>query len=95
MRSAVDGEQAIELAELERPDVILMDLRMPRLDGLQATRRLTQMGLPSRVLILTARRPGSVVEATTEAGAIGCLVGCAAEALVAAVRGSMGGTSAG
>jgi DNA-binding NarL/FixJ family response regulator len=50
---AEDGLQAIALAERRHPDVILMDVRMPRLDGVEATRRLTAAGTAARIVILT------------------------------------------
>jgi len=50
---AEDGLQAIALAERRDPDVILMDVRMPRLDGVEATRRLTAAGTAARIVILT------------------------------------------
>jgi DNA-binding NarL/FixJ family response regulator len=50
---AGNGAEAIELAERLAPDVILMDVRMPGTDGIEATRKIVARGLPSRVLILT------------------------------------------
>ena len=51
---AENGEEALELATELQPDVILMDLRMPRMDGLEATRRIREIGLPVQILMLTA-----------------------------------------
>lgn len=50
---AVDGAEAYQLTRSHRPDVVLMDVHMPVLDGIDATRRIVESGLPSRVLVLT------------------------------------------
>ena len=79
---ATDGVEAVELARRLRPDVVLMDVRMPRLDGIQATRRLaglteaaasgTQVGI--RVLILTTFDHDEYVYEAMRAGASGFLL---------------------
>jgi DNA-binding NarL/FixJ family response regulator len=73
---AVDGVQAVELAGRLRPDVVLMDVRMPRLDGIQATRRLAGQaaGTPIRVLILTTFDHDEYVYQAMRAGASGFLL---------------------
>jgi len=50
---AADGEEALALVAERDPDVLLMDIRMPRLDGLATTRRLAEIGARARVIVLT------------------------------------------
>jgi DNA-binding NarL/FixJ family response regulator len=84
---AVDGEQALAAVHRHRPDVVLMDIRMPWLDGLEATRRLVAEGSPTRVLVLTTFDLDEYVFEALRAGASGFLLKDAtAEELVAAVR---------
>ncbi len=71
---AADGAEAVERAESLRPDVVLMDLRMPRVDGATATRQLAERGNPARVLVLTTYETDSDVVPAIEAGAIGYLL---------------------
>jgi DNA-binding NarL/FixJ family response regulator len=84
---AIDGETAVRLVRQHRPDVVLMDIRMPVLDGLAATRRLVEFGIPSRVLVLTTFDLDEYVFEALRAGASGFLLKDAtAEELVTAVR---------
>jgi DNA-binding NarL/FixJ family response regulator len=71
---AGDGEEALELSRAERPDVVLMDIRMPRLDGLEATRRLVQELPSTRVLVLTTFDADDHVYDALQAGASGFLL---------------------
>ena len=71
---AGDGLQAVVLAKSARPDVILMDVRMPRMDGIEATRQLAQAGNPARVVMLTTFDLDEPVFAALRAGASGFLL---------------------
>jgi DNA-binding NarL/FixJ family response regulator len=84
---AADGAEAVALAESLKPDVILMDLHMPGVDGVSAIRQLSERGIPSRVLVLTTYDLDSDVLPALEAGATGYLLKDAPrEELVRAVR---------
>ena len=84
--TAADGAEAIGLIQVARPDVALMDIRMPVIDGIEATRRLTVAGVSTRILILTTYAADEFVLDALRAGASGFLLKDAPRAaLVAAV----------
>ncbi|WP_127359365.1 response regulator [Actinacidiphila soli] len=86
---AADGEQALEAVRRTRPDLVLMDIRMPGIDGLEATRRILSGAVtdPPRVIILTTFDLDRYVYAALTAGASGFLLkDVTPEHLVAAVR---------
>jgi DNA-binding NarL/FixJ family response regulator len=71
--AAADGEEALALVAAERPDVVLMDLRMPRLDGIEATRRLAETHPHVGVVALTTYADDETVVGALQAGARGYL----------------------
>jgi DNA-binding NarL/FixJ family response regulator len=84
---AVNGKEAIERAAKLRPDVILMDVRMPVLDGLQATREITAMSDPPKILVLTTFDLDDYVYEALRSGASGFLLkDASADELANAVR---------
>lgn len=87
-----DGEDALILAKKLEPDVILMDVVMPRMDGIEATRRLKESGAKSRVLVLTTFAEDDQVRDAIQAGAIGYLLKDVQRSdLVAAIRAAADG----
>ncbi|WP_033281287.1 response regulator [Streptomyces sp. NRRL F-525] len=84
---AGDGNEAVRLAVAERPDVALVDLRMPGLDGAQVTAEILAAGIGTRVLILTTFADDDAVMPALRAGALGYLTKDATgEAVLAAIR---------
>lgn len=71
---AADGLEAISQARLAKPDLILMDIRMPRLDGIAATRQIRAIADPPRVLMLTTFDLDEYLYAGLRAGASGFLL---------------------
>ena len=85
--TAADGEEAVALAAEHDPDVVLMDLRMPRVDGVEAIRRLTARGERPRAIALTTYADDASVLGALRAGARGYLTKDAgAEQIRAAVE---------
>ena len=91
---AADGAEAVRLAQSLRPDVVLMDVSMPSLDGVEATRQISRVVPSSQVVMLTMHADGDVMAKAIQAGAIGYLVkDCSMEEVVAAVHVAASGES--
>lgn len=87
MSEAGDGVEAVDLARRLLPDVILMDIRMPRMDGVAATKAIVEAKLPVKVLILTTFDLDEYIVGALRAGASGFLAkDVPADDLVAAIR---------
>jgi two-component system, NarL family, response regulator DesR len=71
--SASSGVEAVSLAEALRPDVVLMDVHMPSMDGIEATRRVRNVSPGSRVVMVTAARSPEIARHALAAGAERCL----------------------
>ena len=84
---AEDGQEAVELAERLTPDVLVMDISMPRLNGTQATERIRSRGLATQVVILSMHADETIVRQALQCGAKGYMLKRAvAEELLLAVR---------
>jgi len=91
---AGDGAEAVRLAQELRPEVVLMDVSMPTLDGVEATRQITRLVPAAQVVMLTMHADGDVMARAIQAGAIGYLVkDCAITDVVSAVELAASGES--
>ena len=87
MGAATDGRALLEAAEIRRPDLVITDISMPVIDGIEVTRRLRDLLPETRVLILSIHTEPSWVRAAFDAGAYGYLTkGSAPEEIETAVR---------
>jgi DNA-binding NarL/FixJ family response regulator len=90
---AGDGAEALRMAEALRPHLVLMDVTMPVLDGIEATRRMRTSSPGSRVVILTMHGEEEIVEAALRAGAVGYLgKDCSMEQVAETLRAAAGDT---
>src|SRR4051795_1065254 len=94
--AAADGEEAVALAGQQQPDVVLMDLSMPNVDGIEATRRLVAERPETRVVVLTSFSDRDRILDALDAGAVGYLLKDAEPAhLVRGIRAPARGAPAG
>jgi DNA-binding NarL/FixJ family response regulator len=92
--AAANGREAVELASATRPDVVLMDLSMPELDGVQATRAIVAANRDAQVVVLTSLAEPERILAALDAGAVGYLLKDAEpEAVVDGIRAAARGES--
>ena len=91
---AENGERAVSLAKVHKPDVILMDLRMPVMGGVEATRRVLAAVPATKVVVLTTFEEDEEIFEAMRAGALGYLLkACSADKLTESVRAAAKGTS--
>jgi len=76
---ATNGEEAVEAAQQLKPDIVLMDLSMPGIDGLEATRQLSRLAPETRILILTMHEDFAILKELMNSGASGYIIKRAAE----------------
>jgi DNA-binding NarL/FixJ family response regulator len=92
---ARDGEEAVQLADDLQPDVILMDVTMPEMDGVEATRQIKKNRPGVRIVMLTMHADQEVLASAIRAGASGYLVkDCSTEEIASAVRMAASGETA-
>ena len=89
---AANGEEAVQAVMKSKPDVVILDITMPVMSGLEAVQKITDLHLNTRVLIFTMHDSSSLVKAVREAGAKGyVLKSHAARDLVKAIEALLGG----
>jgi DNA-binding NarL/FixJ family response regulator len=83
---AANGEEAVEKALQLKPDLILMDVSMPRVNGIEATKRIRKLSLPAKIIIFSMHDSREIAKQAKEAGADACLVKtCPSEELLKSI----------
>jgi len=91
---ASNGEEAVALVMAKQPDIVLMDINMPKLSGIDATRQLDKAGCPTKILVLSMHESRAYVEEVLRAGASGYVVkNSASKDLIAAIDAVKNGAS--
>jgi DNA-binding NarL/FixJ family response regulator len=91
---AADGEEAVKMVLEKKPDIVIMDIWMPRLSGIDATRRIVKRGSQTKVLVLSMHESRTYVEEVLRAGASGYIVkNSASSDLLQAIDAVQGGAS--
>jgi DNA-binding NarL/FixJ family response regulator len=91
---AADGEEAVKMVLEKKPDIVIMDIWMPRLSGIDATRRIAKRGSQTKVLVLSMHESRTYVEEVLRAGASGYIVkNSASSDLLQAIDAVQGGAS--
>jgi two-component system, NarL family, response regulator LiaR len=91
---AKDGQEAIELCRLQRPDLVLMDVRMPKMNGLEATQTIKEELPTTKVLLVSVYEDPGLVSEAVRAGADGYILKLSlVQEQLAAIRGVLGGES--
>jgi two-component system response regulator NreC len=91
---ATNGREALTLARAHEPDVMVMDLTMPEMSGIQATEQIRTLGLPTQVVILSMHADPALIREALHVGALGyVLKGSVADELLLAVRAATRGAS--
>ncbi len=84
---ATDGHEGVQMACLHKPDVVLMDIGLPKVDGIEATKRIKDMGLNASILMFTSRDGNEDVFAALKAGADGYIMkGASEDTLIGAIN---------
>lgn len=87
---ASDGLEALDMVKELRPDIVIMDISMPQMDGIQATERISKMDVPTRVMILSMYSKPSIVQQVLRKGAKGYLLKSSiSEELILAIHAAM------